>query len=65
MVVDVAEGRFGEAPVPMVPMSIRAEEKEEEGGQTMPEAFMVSLCGCFATITVLHTARSRKKSIEF
>ena len=64
MVVDVAEGRFGEAPVPMVPMSIRAED-EEEGGQTMPEAFMVSLCGCFATITVLHTVRSRKKSIEF
>ena len=63
MVVDVAEGRFGEAPVPMVPMSIRAEE--EGGGQTMPEAFMVSLCGCLATITVLHTARSRKKSIEF
>ena len=62
VVVDVAEGRFGEAPV--VPMSIRAEE-EDEGGQTMPEAFMVSLCGCFATITVLHTARSRKKSIEF
>ena len=62
MVVDVAEGRLGEAPV--VPMSIRAED-EEEGGQTMPEAFMVSLCGCLATITVLHTARSRKKSIEF
>ena len=62
--MDVAEGWFGEAPVPVIPMSIHAEE-EEEGGQTMPEAFMVSLCGCLATITVLHTARSRKKSIEF
>ena len=31
-------------------------------GQTMPEAFMVSRCGCLATITVLHTASSRKKS---
>ena len=63
--MDVAEGRLGEAPV--VPMSIRAEEEteDEEGGQTMPEAFMVSLCGCLATITVLHTASSRKKSIEF
>ena len=56
VVVGAAEGRLGEGP----PMSIRA-----EGGQTMPEAFMVSLCGCFATITVLHTASRRKKSIEF
>ena len=58
VVVVATEGRLGEGP-----MSIRV--AEAEGGQTMPEAFMVSLCGCFATITVLHTASRRKKSIEF
>ena len=57
VVMGADEGRLGDGPVPM---SIRA-----EGGQTMPEAFMVSLCGCLATITVLHTASRRKKSIEF
>ena len=54
VVIGAAEGRLGKGP-----MSILAE------GQTMPEAFMVSLCGCFATITVLHTASRRKKSMEF
>ena len=29
---------------------------------TMPEEFMLSLCGAWATITVLQTARRRKKS---
>ena len=29
---------------------------------TMPDAFMLSLCGALATITVLQTARRRKKS---
>ena len=33
-----------------------------EEGQISPDAFMVSLCGCLATITVLHTANKRKNS---
>ena len=33
-----------------------------DDGQISPEAFMVSLWGCLATITVLHTASRRKNS---
>lgn len=45
-----------------LPLILEVEPAMAADGGMMPDAFMRSRCGCLATITVLHTARSRKKS---